>query len=659
MAYGKFKDLLSERKLYVGKSVFLKEDTSIVEYRIVNVGYGDNDNVVVLMRMYANLKEKYAFNDDASSNNGENRIYEGNTLDNYLKNTLYNKYPSTIRNAIVSVPIQVADKNGKIYTINRKVFAPSATEVGFGPMDGYNPQEGTTLEYFSAAAESRRKYKEQFTDENGVEWNTRTRNCGTGISDKFYCIGVQQNGEYEKIRWQINPKYVRPCFCINADVTVDYIDSTGYIIGNLPPEVPAVKSAPSEVMCETPFTIEWTESKNGSADIDSNIAPKYQVQYRADDGEWIDASTSTGLTIYSTALGYKEADKVIFRVRAFDGYSNYSAWVLFPEINVINNVAPEAPAFLNITGQFTDAPIAVTWGTSTDSDYNLSGYRLYRSIDGGDFELAYEGPNTSFKEISGSWNTVAYKVNAYDDYGYESKFTESEKNLEVKCTMTLTVSDDSYFTEDGVTLDDTAFVSGFITSEYDLADTKEGLTYSIALAIDGMIFTSVVNQTVGKISIPIQFDVWQKWLNGEHKLTAIVTDSNEDTTSLDTPFTKASFALSLTLAEPIVLSEEAKRFMFAVTGEFPEGVSVSVTNNANDDDVYWQELSEEQYSGSDYIEFENEAIENGFAFNFSIEASTTEGGGVLSSVSGIVGENRFELLLSKIEELDNRVSNLE
>ena len=666
MSYYKLKDLISEGKVNVGSSLYVAEGSSAVAYTLVNIGYGDNEDVVVLMRRYADTSVTVSFNKNASDNFAANRIYAGNTLDNYLSSTQFNKYPAAVRNAIVPVPIQVADKNGSLYYIKRTVFAPSATEIGYGPMSGCNPQEGSKFTYFDESFDSvagndsasRRVLREKAAGD-GLEWNTRTRNCGSGTYDHYYCIGVEEDGDYEKARWQINKKYVRPFFCLNNEVTVNYNVTKSTVVGNLPPETPSVSFAPSSVMCEETFSIEWTESQNGSADIDSSIAPKYQVQYRTDDSEWIDAVTSTSLTMYTAAFNYNETEKVIYRVRAIDGYSNYSAWVLFPEIKIINNIAPETPSFINISGKYTEDALAITWGTATDSDYNLAGYKLYRSVDGGEYELVYEGENTSYTDMAGVWNTVAYKVNAYDSYDYESDFVEAEKTLEVKCTIKLSVADDSVFAGDDITLDDFAFVSDVISAEYNLTDTKEGLTYTVSLAIDGAVFLTLEDVTVGTVTFDIPFDVWQKWLNGEHIFTVTATDSEGSSASLDTAFKKLTFSLEISLAEPIVMSDEAKRFMLTVKGEFPEGVSVQVTNNANDDDVVWQELAEDEYIGEDYVSFTNENIANGFAFNFLIISSTSEGNGYLSSVSGIVGENLFEMVLTKLNDLDNRVTNLE
>lgn len=88
------------------------------------------------------------------------------------------------------------------------------------------------------------------------------------------------------------------------------------------------------------------------------------------------------------------------------------------------NSPPGTP--LNLTTPGTIArgskPL-ITWGTSTDTDGNLSGYKLERQYNGGAWTQIYSGALRSYTDTIGStWNTVAYRVKAYDVAAAESAY---------------------------------------------------------------------------------------------------------------------------------------------------------------------------------------------------------------------------------------------
>lgn len=95
---------------------------------------------------------------------------------------------------------------------------------------------------------------------------------------------------------------------------------------------------------------------------------------------------------------------------------------------VITNSAPSTPSsiFLPSTVK-SGSSFTVSWSSSSDSDGNLQGYYLYRSLDGGSWSQIYQGSGTSTSDyISyGSASNVQYRVYAYDTQGASSGYCYS------------------------------------------------------------------------------------------------------------------------------------------------------------------------------------------------------------------------------------------
>lgn len=84
------------------------------------------------------------------------------------------------------------------------------------------------------------------------------------------------------------------------------------------------------------------------------------------------------------------------------------------QVTVVNNRAPDAPTSITVPMAVNGgASLVITWGAATDSDGNLAGYELERQVNGGNWTQIF---NLTFMDsITKGWNTVAYRVRAYDD----------------------------------------------------------------------------------------------------------------------------------------------------------------------------------------------------------------------------------------------------
>ena len=98
-----------------------------------------------------------------------------------------------------------------------------------------------------------------------------------------------------------------------------------------------------------------------------------------------------------------------------------------PFIYQVPNIAPTAPSSITIPSTLKENVAAtISWGSSTDSDGNLSGYILEQQLNGGSWSQIYKGSARS-KSVTpqASWNTVAYRAKAYDTENAMSSYKTS------------------------------------------------------------------------------------------------------------------------------------------------------------------------------------------------------------------------------------------
>ena len=103
----------------------------------------------------------------------------------------------------------------------------------------------------------------------------------------------------------------------------------------------------------------------------------------------------------------------------------------------INNTpsTPTSISFSNLVS--ANNTITVSWGSSTDPDGDTVKYQLERSINGSSsWTKVYDGTSLSYTDtISASWNTVQYRVRAYDTYNLYSAYKTSENKTVLRLNI--------------------------------------------------------------------------------------------------------------------------------------------------------------------------------------------------------------------------------
>lgn len=94
---------------------------------------------------------------------------------------------------------------------------------------------------------------------------------------------------------------------------------------------------------------------------------------------------------------------------------------------VTRNIPPSTPPSITVSEPVKGGKaVTISWGASTDADGNLSGYRLERSVNNAAFQQIHDGNTLTFSDnITYGWQTVAYRVRAYDSAGAVSGYTTS------------------------------------------------------------------------------------------------------------------------------------------------------------------------------------------------------------------------------------------
>lgn len=663
--YKVLKNVVGSSLLY-GNTVYFTESGELVPYILVHPGNSKN---FLFLRKYAPTDRVEFFAEAANTGtSAEERIYEGNTLDNFMSNTFLNRFTAEWQKIFVANNISVTkivNGNGVTYGINRKVFAPSATELGVAEQtNGTVPTESPfgAYRYFQTSAQSKRKC--QFKDDSGdyVEYWTRSKNNHVGTTFNYYALSIDKNGDYDTGTWQKNAFYVRPVISINENVTI-VKESTGWrIIPNLPPETPTGGHHHFTKNNGDEYGVSW----NASNDADGPDAVKYRVQKNVDSSGWVDFIETTD-TSFTRILSYKEAEiQIQYRVQAFDAYNNTSDWYVVATCTVVNNLPPSAPSYISVNGKYRGEQIVITWGASSDDDGNLKGYKLYRSVNGAQYvSIPLFDMTNIYRDIAGDWETVKYKVVAYDESGAESEAKEASVTLSARITMGIEIAEDSDFVKGKEFTFSSEDNETDLELKFTVTDSASSDTYVVSAKIDNEeVIAEQSGVSKGEFSFTVSKSVWQKILNGEHTINIFVYNSEGYSVSETVTFVKKTTGVYLTLKNPVVVdsAENVSKFLVNVAGSFPEGSSleVKVTNNANDDSPVWQTVSANEMNTNEFVEFTNKVADNGNAFNIIVKADrgTASDECYISSVNGMFGRNIFEYIFERLDALEAGAANV-
>ncbi|MBD5098116.1 MAG: fibronectin type III domain-containing protein [Clostridiales bacterium] len=393
---------------------------------------------------------------------------------------------------------------------------------------------------------------------------------------------------------------------------------------NTAPTMPSSLTIPAQINGGSTITLSW----GAAADAEDNLEG-YKVERSLDGGTTWTQIYQGGLTSTTNIVPFG-SESVMYRVKAYDAEGLESGWKTSAQVTVINNTAPTVPGNLTVPEAVQGGqPLAISWGASSDGENNLAGYCLERQVDGGDWEAVYSGPELSFTDqITKGWQTVAYRIRAYDTANAYSGFAVSEAREVNNNTPPAITCEYPANTPLGVKSE------GFGV-DYSVED-EEGDAVIVTEAVDGAALRTFAVELGEANRFTLDGEAFMKLLNGRHTLSITAADSASSAVH-SLSFEKLVTAASVTLERPMEADGPISVCVLSVSGFIPADADyrVEVTNNALDGEPVWEDCTAAVRAGANHV-FENQTAANGFAFNFRLNVERGESGigGYITSVQG-------------------------
>ena len=591
-----------------GSIIKLKENGVLVEFYIAKQNYESGLNgagrVLVVRKDCYDQRQWHSSNINA---------YASSAIDTWLNGTYKNLLDANIRTAMGTTKIYYTPGNGNNSktTLQRSVFLLSATELG--QSHTYMNAEGTAL---SSTVLNLLKIAKL----NGSAYPQWTRSPNT--NDTNYAWNLSSGGGLGDNNCS-DTFGSRPAFTLPSSL---YVSDDGSVSVNTAPGTPSSISYPTSINGGTDITVSW----GASTDAEGNLAG-YVVERSTNGGTtWAQvyqgsARSTTNNVAFGTA-------SVMFRVKAYDTEGLNSGWKTGSNVTVVNNRAPSAPGSITVPAAVRGgATLPISWTRATDSDDNLSGYELERSVNGGAWSQVYKGSALTFTDtITAGWNTVAYRVRAYDTLNATSAYVTSDTRTVDNNAYPVITSDTASGTDLGTKNEGFALTYKVTDADGDTVTVKEYLDNVLQRSYTATLGQSNTFQAVTAAN-------YQKVLNGAHTLKVVANDGKADSAPYTVTFTKKVTSASITLAEPLEADDAISVCVVGIAGYIPPDakLQVEVTNNAKDEAPVWEDATADYKSGANHI-FANKTAANGFAFNIrvSLERGPSGEGGYITNITG-------------------------
>ena len=608
----------------IGSTVKLKVNGTLRDFIVVHKGKPGSIYDASCDGVWLLMKDCYEAKRWHSSNVND---YANSEVHSYLNSAFLNLFDADIRAQIkqVKLPYRAGSGYGKTVTsgasgLSTKIFLLSSTEVNL--VHGYEPtNEGACLSYFSGTVQNGADTK-RVANYNGsaVDWWLRSPYCSSSIG-ATRALFVGSNGNWNDYNCSSTGWYLRPALVLPSNLLTS---DDGTVNTNTAPTTPGSITVPDGAEGGKNIEVTWTASTDAEKNLEG-----YIVERSTDGGNtWTQVFKGGGLK--ATFLVPAGSETIMCRVKAYDSEGLYSGYRNSAQVSVFNNHAPGAPASITVPESVLGGgTLAVTWEAATDADNNLSGYELERQVDGGDWAQVYKGAGTSYTDtITRGWQSVNYRVRAYDTYNAYSAYTTGTAQP-VNNNRPPVVSCD---TPTGSDLGTRA--AGFSIG-YSVTD-PDGDPVTVTEDIDGTALRTFSAESGKAYTMELAGETFMKLLNGSHALAITAGDGNA-TAVHRLSFTKEVTEASITLKEAFPADDKISICVLSVAGHIPADAdyTVEVTNNANDDDPVWEDCTIEVKNGGNHI-FTNETAENGFAFNFRVKVKRGPSGegGYISGIQG-------------------------
>lgn len=591
-----------------GSIIKLKENGVLVDFYIAKQNYESSLNgsgrVLVVRKDCYDTRVWHSSNVNA---------WASCSLRSWLNSTYKALLDADIQTAMGTTKYYYTPGNGNTTVTTRSdaVFQLSMTELG--QSHTYANTEGTAL---SSTVVNLLKIA-KLNGSTTAQW---TRSPSTNVTFNAWLL-ISHGGVGGSICSYTYGS--RPAFTLPSSL---YVSDDGSVSVNTAPGTPASITYPTSINGGTDITVSW----GASTDTEGNLAG-YIVERSTNGGaSWSQiyqgsARSTTNNVAFGTA-------SVQYRVKAYDTEGLNSGWRTGSNVTVVNNRAPSAPGSITVPAAVRGgSTLPISWAKATDSDDNLSGYELERSVNGGSWSQIYKGAALSYTDtITAGWNTVAYRVRAYDTYNATSAYATSDARTVDNNAYPVISSDTASGTDLGTKTAGFNLQYAVSDADNDTVTVKEYLDNVLQRSYTATLGASNTFQAVSAAN-------FQKILNGTHTLKVVANDGKADSAAYTVTFTKKVTSASITLEEPLEADDAITVMVLNIVGSLPADavLQVLVTNNAKDTSPVWEDATADIKAGANHV-FTNKTAANGFAFNFKLTVSrgTSDTGGYISSIGG-------------------------
>ena len=261
---------------------------------------------------------------------------------------------------------------------------------------------------------------------------------------------------------------------------------------------------------------------------------------------------------------------------------------------------PEAPTKISIktpiycnpdynTGGVEGGKAEVTW----EQGARCKKYKLERSVNGGDFNEVYVGDNLSYTDsISNTINTVQYRV-----AGVSGTTTTDYISTDV------VVVQDNYppfISGDNSTLGDTAVRIKYDYTVYDGDDVN----LNVEEYINETLIRSYTATGSTENTLEVDLETWNGLTEGDNYIKIVVTDDEGSTVTQTKHFNKLGGVIELNyvpFGSELTVCPKVANVKLDLKRPLDSTVSVLITNNGNDTQPVWDDITTAALSGHNHV----------------------------------------------------------
>ena len=296
------------------------------------------------------------------------------------------------------------------------------------------------------------------------------------------------------------------------------------------------------------------------------------------------------------------------------------------------NQPPNRPEYIKIPDRIrAGKPATISWGTATDPDGENVVYGLDRKVDNNNWSRIYRGADKEYTDnIVKGWNTVGYRVAAYDGYGAGSGYVVSETK------QVINNADPEIITDINSNL---GLKTGPFDIIYTIMNEEEEQSLTVNKYFDGKLIMKCKARRGQEIKDSITEYDWQMILNGEHKFKIEVRDSEGGTAEKVFTFSKNETSILLELKKPLEADDRVTKAIINVGRVIPDGAEmrIEVCNNAFDDKPTWQDVTRAVLNNSKiFIANETKTADKwGVNIRVAVDRNNATGDCFISSIGGV------------------------